>query len=193
MSKKKPKSLDRRIQKTRKVLLESLISLMLEKDYSTISVTDITEKANVGRSTFYAHFEDKEQLLFSGNHAFMEGMMNLSNGNIQHGAPSIYFQLFSHAAENRRLTTVMFGKSSGYLMLERAKDILRNYFQKKITILDSKKIQLYSESYASAIMGLLINWMEQGSPFSIEFMEDKCLSIEKLFIILDEDCGEQNK
>ena len=190
MSKKKTKPLDRRIQKTRKILLESLISLMLEKDFNSISVKDITEKANVGRSTFYAHFEDKEQLLFSGNHPFMEGMMSLLNGDIQDDTPSIYFQLFSHAKENKKLTSAMLGKSSGYLMLERAKDILKSYFQNRKKFLNPKKNKLYSESYASAIMGLLIQWMEQGTPFSIEFMENKCLSIEKLFMNLEENNGE---
>ena len=53
---------DRRSQRTRQLLSEALIQLILEKDYSAITVSDITERANVGRSTFYAHYRDKDDL-----------------------------------------------------------------------------------------------------------------------------------
>ena len=57
---------DRRIQKTRHLLHEALGSLIREKPYGSIAVQEILDRANVGRSTFYTHFEDKDQLLVSG-------------------------------------------------------------------------------------------------------------------------------
>lgn len=57
--------LDRRVQKTRKLLQDALIELVAEKGYETITIQEILDKANVGRSTFYAHFQDKDQLLHS--------------------------------------------------------------------------------------------------------------------------------
>jgi len=57
--------LDRRVQKTRKLLQDALIELVAEKSYETVSIREILERANVGRSTFYAHFQDKDQLLHS--------------------------------------------------------------------------------------------------------------------------------
>lgn len=60
-----PNNLDRRVQKTRKLLQEALIELVGEKGYETVSIREILERANVGRSTFYAHFQDKDQLLHS--------------------------------------------------------------------------------------------------------------------------------
>ena len=56
----------RRILRTRRLLHEALVSLILEKGYADITVQDILDRANVGRSTFYAHFRDKEDLLLSG-------------------------------------------------------------------------------------------------------------------------------
>jgi AcrR family transcriptional regulator len=56
---------DRRVQKTRKLLQEALIELVAEKGYESVTIQEILDKANVGRSTFYAHFQDKEQLLHS--------------------------------------------------------------------------------------------------------------------------------
>jgi AcrR family transcriptional regulator len=57
---------DRRIQKTQKLLREALTSLIAEKDYDSIVVKEILDRANVGRSTFYAHYRDKDELLVSG-------------------------------------------------------------------------------------------------------------------------------
>ncbi len=56
---------DRRVQKTRKLLQDALIEIVAEKGYESVSVREILDKANVGRSTFYAHFQDKDQLLRS--------------------------------------------------------------------------------------------------------------------------------
>src|SRR6476646_4543473 len=54
---------DRRTIRTISALRTALIDLMLEKHYDSITVQDIIDRANVGRSTFYSHFRDKEDLL----------------------------------------------------------------------------------------------------------------------------------
>src|SRR5215510_3081353 len=56
---------DRRIQKTRKLLHDALGGLIQEKPYDEIAVQEILDRANVGRSTFYMHFRDKDELLLS--------------------------------------------------------------------------------------------------------------------------------
>jgi len=54
---------DRRSQRTRHLLSEALVELIREKGYNPITVSDIIDRANVGRSTFYAHYRDKDDLL----------------------------------------------------------------------------------------------------------------------------------
>src|SRR6266498_992647 len=60
------KTEDRRIQRTRALLLSALLDLIVERGYEDVSVQDIVDRANVGRSTFYKHFLDKRELLLSG-------------------------------------------------------------------------------------------------------------------------------
>lgn len=63
---------DRRIQKTQNSLRGALVSLISEKSYDSIAVKEILDRANVGRSTFYMHFRDKDDLLLSGIHDMLE-------------------------------------------------------------------------------------------------------------------------
>ncbi|HJV61183.1 MAG TPA: TetR/AcrR family transcriptional regulator [Albitalea sp.] len=56
---------DRRVQRTRGLLHESLATLLREKSYESVSVKDILDRANVGRSTFYMHYGSKDELLAS--------------------------------------------------------------------------------------------------------------------------------
>jgi AcrR family transcriptional regulator len=57
---------DRRSRRTQQALMEALLELLAVKNYDEISINDIVERANVGRSTFYAHYQDKDDLLRNG-------------------------------------------------------------------------------------------------------------------------------
>jgi AcrR family transcriptional regulator len=56
----------RRVQRTRRLLHKASMSGILEKKYEAITVEEILNRADVGRSTFYMHFHDKDELLVSG-------------------------------------------------------------------------------------------------------------------------------
>ena len=56
------KKVDRRVRRTRRLLRDACIALILEKGYETITVEEITERADVGRTTFYMHYRDKEDV-----------------------------------------------------------------------------------------------------------------------------------
>ena len=64
---------DRRVRKTQSRLREALVSLIHEKSYDSIVVKEILERADVGRTAFYAHFRDKHALLASGIHQILHG------------------------------------------------------------------------------------------------------------------------
>ena len=57
--------IDLRIIKTKKILFEALVTLMEQKDFEKIKISDICDQALINRSTFYAHYEDKYDLLLA--------------------------------------------------------------------------------------------------------------------------------
>lgn len=65
--------LDPRVKRTRNLILQSLEGLLAKKNFESISVQDVTDKAQINRATFYAHFQDKYALLdYSISQMFMQ-------------------------------------------------------------------------------------------------------------------------
>jgi AcrR family transcriptional regulator len=64
--KKAAERTDRRVARTHRALREALIALVQERGWDEVTVQDVCARADVGRSTFYLHFADKEELLVSG-------------------------------------------------------------------------------------------------------------------------------
>ena len=68
---------DARVRRTRDALGDALVALMQEKAFDTITVQDVLDRAKVGRSTFYSHFSDKDDLLMSDTEEFFESVAML--------------------------------------------------------------------------------------------------------------------
>src|SRR5690242_21361723 len=65
---------DRRSERTRQMLGDALLALMQERRYADLTVQDILDRANIGRSTFYAHYWDKDDLLASTIQRMIEAL-----------------------------------------------------------------------------------------------------------------------
>ena len=68
--------MDRRVQRTRQLLRKALIELINEKGYDSLTIQDITDRANLGRTTFYLHYQSKAHLLLD-HHAALLDMLKL--------------------------------------------------------------------------------------------------------------------
>ncbi len=101
-------NMDRRKRKTRNAIFKSFIELLSEKNYSQITVGEIIEKADIGRATFYSHFETKEFLLKElcselFDHIFESkvGSKDAHSHIFDCDAPSsVFLHLFQHLQKN---------------------------------------------------------------------------------------------
>ncbi|MFC0864326.1 TetR/AcrR family transcriptional regulator [Sphaerimonospora cavernae] len=98
------------MRRTRRAIQEALTELILERGYQAVTVSDIIDRANVGRSTFYAHFADKQTVLF--------GL--LDELAFIHPAPTAEGELFAfslpmleHVRERHRLVRALVGRRGG--------------------------------------------------------------------------------
>src|SRR5258708_8094927 len=114
--------LDRRTQRTREQLQQALTELMAEKNYDSITVQDITERANLGRTTFYAHFNSKTDLYL---HAHFEavarmGQDSLTMDQLLAPEPPDYFVKFLEFIARDRATQINLSFSQDVLLIVRA-------------------------------------------------------------------------
>src|SRR5215210_3732427 len=100
---------DRRVRRTRRALHDALLTLMIEKSYDAITIQDIIDRADVGRSTFYSHFTDKRDLLDSGfedlNQLLAQPPPSAVRG--REGMLRFTLTLFQHAHAHRRLARAL--------------------------------------------------------------------------------------
>ena len=114
MNQRKP---DRRVQRTRRQLQESLTSLILAKGYDAVTIEDITEQADLGRTTFYLHYKDKEELLMQSLEAVFDDLVaQIQQRSIDdwvaHGQGP-WTLAFEHAAENARFYQIILSGQGG--------------------------------------------------------------------------------
>jgi AcrR family transcriptional regulator len=113
---------DRRVQRTTQMLREALLSLIQEKGFETLSVQDIIDRANVGRATFYAHFDNKEDLLVSGFDGLRATLRehqrraHSQRGRAEERLFAFTHEMFAHVADYRHVFRAMVGKESGALV-----------------------------------------------------------------------------
>jgi AcrR family transcriptional regulator len=104
-----PATPDRRVQRTRLGILMAFNSLVLERGYDAITVRDIIAHANVGRSTFYEHFANKDDLLRRSLRPVFGPLADVVRTA---GATDELAEILAHFRENRRLLRVMLGGST---------------------------------------------------------------------------------
>lgn len=100
-------SKDIRIQRTRKLLIQALTDLLVEKTFDEIRVKDICERAGVHRSTFYDHFEDKLHLLTYGIQDLMDILISPATDNMDKMQHAVY-RIFKFFKLNQQEYTLLF-------------------------------------------------------------------------------------
>ncbi len=164
---------DRRVQRTRKLLQDALISLMIEKGYEATTVQDIIDRANVGRATFYAHFADKETLLVSR----LEDLRAMLAQQQQQALPTrgalrarrlgFSLAMLEHARAHLTLYSAIVGRASGAFVLQRIHRIIADLAALDLKSLGFKGTPeqrgLATEYIAGAFMAVLTWWLNHAA------------------------------
>ena len=166
------KTEDRRIQRTRALLLSALLDLIVEKGYEEISVQDIVDCANVGRSTFYKHFLDKRELLLTGverlQHLLTEQRATRDTSATSN-ATLLGFSLllFQHVQGNLQFCRALLGPHGGAIVEPRFRLILAELVGEDLAAgvpagaALAMPLDVVVQYTVSAFLGLLRWWMEQ--------------------------------
>ena len=167
----RPGSTDRRSQRSRQLLIEALAELMHAKRYSAISVQEITDRANVGRSTFYAHFTDKDDLLVQGVRQMVSSLDHSVPGPRNTLGPSL--GLFHHVALGRDLNLSMAHGRHLSLFYDALQNELTAMFVDRLTPrLPPTATRVPVPLLAAMVAGMLItavrSWLEAGPTISAE-------------------------
>lgn len=179
----KEKKEDRRVERTRMLLHEALMALILEKGYESVTVQDILDRANLGRSTFYSHYRDKDDLFLNGlNHlqTMLEKQHSQMARNVDGSSSefSLSLELFRHAQQNHRLYKAMVGKQSGHMVLTHAHTLLSGVVRQHLELYykDKKKPAVSPEILAhwlvSSFFSLLTWWLDNHLPHTAEKMDE---------------------
>ncbi len=174
------KTADRRVQRTRRLLHKALISLILEKKYEDITVQEILDRADVGRSTFYLHFQDKDELLFSGFQyleSFLESAQETSPTPLSKSYERIIgfsLHMFEHAQEYRRVNRALLGSNAEAVVRRRIHSVLVGIVSREVKLeLQSRKRgngpvspELLSHFLVSTFVSVLTWWLNSKNPVS---------------------------
>jgi len=169
---------DRRVRRTREGLHSALMSLIVEKSYDRITVQDLIDRADIGRSTFYAHYETKDDLLLSGLDRLTADIERHMADEPSSTAILPSLGVFRHAAENPEQIKSLMG-SRGSDLVQRA--ALSTFTHRAKTAIDQQASDgetsdLPSDARAALMAGsllaLLTWWLDNDLPYPPETMAD---------------------
>jgi AcrR family transcriptional regulator len=172
----KAETTDRRINRTQQALRNALIELILEKHYDTISVQDIIDRANVGRSTFYNHFRDKEDL-FRGD---WERLLNHFVGQItveklNEGRIFPIWEVFEHLKDFHHFYRALVKSGKVEKIFSQGQSYLSRKFEEKFSSLLASDIPIPIPILANYLAGEIFSnlkwWLDNNMPYSPQQMD----------------------
>ncbi|MBI4913829.1 MAG: TetR/AcrR family transcriptional regulator [Acidobacteria bacterium] len=165
---------DRRVRRTRASLQEALASLLTEQDWDQINVQEICDRADVGRSTFYLHFQGKEQLLsesFGGLRRFLQDPARHPGGRIE-GLPFLR-RLLQHVLEQRKLFQAVIGRGSSQLVQARFRGMVAELTEEDLlrSAKPGWRREVTARFLAGAIVEALAWWVDARCEPRLEEVE----------------------
>lgn len=153
-------STDRRVKRTRRLLRDALVSLILERGWDHVSLVEVCERADVGRSTLYVHFADKEDLLLSG---FDDLHASLATRPDVAGSFGFVEAIVLHARDNLKLFRAVVGRSSGQSVQRRFRDVVAQLVEAELAALGVPTAQrpMVGRYVSGGFVEMLIAWLDR--------------------------------
>ncbi len=164
---------DRRVTKTKQALRCALDELLEETSYSKISVQDIVERADVGRSTFYTHYAGKDDLLERS--CFTTQIARAFVTCLDGPARSPDFEvLFEHFARPHRHYQLVFGSEGWQYVWETARRDLHQNWLAWASLQDELPMppELTAHFLTGGVLSLMQGWLEEGAPLTAEALTE---------------------
>lgn len=166
--------MDRRIQRTRKLLQKALIELIDERGYDVITIQDIVDQANIGRTTFYKHYNSKDDLFMSCHEAIVSSFQferlyahPLSREELlERKAPPRMILAFQHLDETRARLSPIFQGKDGPMILKQIRDRSAKEIEANLRAIvqkadDSIPLDILAGYLAGAQLALVLWWLEK--------------------------------
>jgi AcrR family transcriptional regulator len=170
---------DRRSHRTQQALMDALIALLSTKSYNEISINDIIERANIGRSTFYAHFQTKDDLLKSGFERALDMLIHqINTSEADQGLQLDTTLFFRHAQGHYEIyRTLVWGTGFDVLTKDGHAALsakLQESFALRLSGRPEPSIPLAVMCYsvAGTLLILLKWWLDNKMPYSPEYMDE---------------------
>ena len=171
---------NRRVLYTKKVIKESLIKLLQDKEIHEITVTDICKKADINRGTFYTHYKDAYDLLQSiEDELFDQILKYVIETPIETHLNTLLLNVFELISQNRSLCKILFCKQRGSKILDRILYIAHKVdIEKLVGNLEINEVYLdYLIKYSiGGILSIIQTWLENDlkeSPADlVKFLND---------------------
>lgn len=179
--------LDRRTQRTRRLLCEALVALIVERGYADLSIQDITDRADLRRATFYLHYKDKDELLIAVLRETFDALARQLEAESSSDALAgktylkTYRLMFAHVAENAVLYRTILSGQVGAMVSRSIREYLAGHVRRALSAQDSNAFGLPDEVIAHYVAGVELSlitwWLENGQPFDIVTMAEmtQCL------------------
>lgn len=164
---------DRRVQRTRQLLKGALVHLIKERGYDAITIQDITDQANVGRTTFYLHYDSKEALLLD-HHADVKEhfkLISLSREQLLSDEPLHEVVAFLRLLmENRNMYFAIRAAKDADLIVRGIREQMTNQLQASLYDIFAEQppklpVEVLTEYIVGAQLSLINWWMSNRTPY----------------------------
>lgn len=166
---------DRRVERTQQLLEAALLALIKEKEFDAISVQEIIDRANVGRATFYSHYDNKEDLLESGFDGLLETLRERQREGRSRELFSFSHHLLAHAHEHRDIFPAMVSKRGGAFIQHLLRQLLLKVVREDVKALPAQSEmpeEAIVQFIAGGLFGLMMWWLSGKMRMSVEQMDE---------------------